>query len=209
MQQIEEKYDSNPCVCYYCGKPIRFKKFQQQIDQPKKFCCKKCIKNYQEETKDNVNNKDGFSSQTEKTIYTYLMFKYPNANITHNLKDIFPPYEIDICIDINFPIYIEYNGIFHCSKKQKGLFTRSIRKHQINDKIKKEELCQNRKFKMIRIWSEIGIYSKQDIFNKVLIELAKEIDNINKNSIDNNIGLCTEMVIDLNGDIHPCRETFK
>ena len=68
-----------------------------------------------------------FSSQTERTIYTYLSLHYPTAILSHNIKDVYEPYEIDFSIQLlEQLIYIEFNGVLHCSNKSKNLFSNSL-----------------------------------------------------------------------------------
>lgn len=202
LEDLKKNYDHHPAICYYCGKPLSFKKFYKQYELPKKFCSKKCKKSFIEETNEDINEKNyEFSSQTEKAIYTFLTLNYPNYVIKHNLKDVFPPYEIDLLIETKeFPIYIEYNGVLHCTRKLKGSMDRVVQKRRINDNIKKNEICCDRQQKMIRIWSEIGIYSKPDIFNIALKQLKNDIDILISNNIAG--GKCIEIIIDKNGTIH-------
>lgn len=206
LSELEKNYDSDPAICYYCGKPLNFKRFYQQYDLPKKFCSKKCKSNYTKETGDTDNQKGEFSSQTEKTIYTYLILQYPNAVITHNLLEVFPPYEIDFCLETpTGPLYIEYNGSLHCTRKQKGVFKRTVQKHQINDKIKKIELCRVRRHNLIRLWSEIGLYSNPKLFNIALKELKNSIDDVIEDSIN---ASCTEIIVDKYGELHKYMEEY-
>lgn len=203
IENLEKNYDLHPIICYYCGKPLKFKKFYEQYEMPKKFCSKKCKNSYIKETNDDSlkNNKE-FSSQTEKAIYTFLTLQYPDYVIKHNLKDVYPPYEIDLCIETKeFPMFIEYNGILHLKTNSHNL------KCKINDKIKKIEICQNRQQKMIRLWSEIGIYSKPLIFNEALKKLKEEIDILIKNNIKG--GKCIEIIIDRNEEFHRYSEDFR
>ena len=209
IENLEKNYDMHPVICYYCGKPLTFKKFYEQYEIPKKFCSKKCKNYYIKETNDNslINNEE-FSSQTEKAIYTFLTLQYPSYIIKHNLKDIYPPYEIDLCIEtIYFPVFIEYNGTLHYTSKKKGILKKDIQKRQLNDKIKKIEICQNRQQKMIRLWSEIGIYSKPEVFNEALKRLKEEIDILIKNNVDG--GKCIEIIIDKNEEFHRYVEDFR
>ncbi|HOD61717.1 MAG TPA: hypothetical protein PKG96_06400 [Bacilli bacterium] len=206
LVDLEKNYDHNPAICYYCGKPLSFKKFYSQYELSKKFCCKKCKSNYLNETGDSKEDTTEFSSQTEKTIYTYLTLQYPSRCITHNLLDVFPPYEIDFCIlNEDEPLYIEYNGSLHCTRKQKGIFKRTVQKHQINDRIKKIELCENRKHSLIRLWSEIGLYSNPNLFNSALKKLSKTIDD---NLNNPNIIQCNEIIVDKYGEFHEYVEQY-
>ena len=77
----------------------------------------------------------------------------------------------------------------------------------MNDKIKKDELCQNRQLKLIRLWSEIGIYSKPEVFNEALKRLKEEIDILIKNNVDG--GKCIEIIIDKNEEFHRYVEDFR
>lgn len=207
ISELEKNYDAHPVVCYYCGKPLKFKKFYQQFEASKKFCSKKCSKLYHEEMHESENDKEEFSSKTEKIIYTYISLQFPNFEIKHNLNDVFPPYEIDMCVESNVgSIYIEYNGSLHCTRKQRGSFTRIVEKKKINDFLKKTEICKNRRGKMIRLWSEIGLYSNPIIFNRALEELKLELSNIISHYSEN--GWCVEIVVDRCGEIHKYTETF-
>lgn len=202
IENLEKNYYSHPVVCYFCGKPLSFKKFYSQYETPKKFCSKKCKKLYIKETNDILNTEEEFSSQTEKAIHTFLTLQYPDYIIKHNLKDVYPPYEIDLCVETKeFPIYIEYNGNSSHRSRSHNL------EYQINDKIKKDELCQNRQLKLIRLWSEIGIYSKPLIFNEALKKLKEEIDILIKNNVGG--GKCIEIIIDRNEEFHRYVEDFR
>lgn len=208
ITKLESNYDLNPMSCYFCGKPLSFKKYYNQYEQSKKFCSKKCLNRYISETNDNLNNTEKFASKSEKIIYTYLTLQYPDINITYNLRKIFPPYEIDFCINSNIgPIYIEYNGSLHCTKKERGVFKRTVQKHKINDKIKKLEICKNRQQTMIRLWSEIGLYSKPDIFNEALKKLKEEIDLQLKS--ESYGGKCIEIILDKNLDFHRYIDNYR
>lgn len=202
IENLEKNYYSHPVVCYFCGKPLSFKKFYSQYETPKKFCSKKCKKLYIKETNDILNTEEEFSSQTEKAIHTFLTLQYPDYIIKHNLKDVYPPYEIDLCVETEeFPIYIEYNGNSSHRSRSHNL------EYQINDKIKKIEICQNRQLKLIRLWSEIGIYSKPLIFNEALKKLKEEIDILIKNNVGG--GKCIEIIIDRNEEFHRYVEDFR
>ena len=202
IENLEKNYYSHLVVCYFCGKPLSFKKFYSQYETPKKFCSKKCKKLYIKETNDILNTEEEFSSQTEKAIHTFLTLQYPDYIIKHNLKDVYPPYEIDLCVETKeFPIYIEYNGNSSHRSRSHNL------EYQINDKIKKDELCQNRQLKLIRLWSEIGIYSKPLIFNEALKKLKEEIDILIKNNVGG--GKCIEIIIDRNEEFHRYVEDFR
>ena len=206
--KLESNYDKNPITCYLCGKPLSFRKYYSQYEKSKKFCSKKCLKNYVNEIEDELSNSEKFASKTEKIIYIYLTLQYPDINITYNLREIFPPYEIDFCINsVNGPVYLEYNGSLHCTKKEKGVFKRTVEKHKINDKIKKLEICKNRQQTMIRLWSETGLYSKPKLFNEALKKLKKEID-IQLNSL-NYHGKCVEIIVDKNHDFHRFVEDYR
>jgi len=111
---------------------------------------------------------------------------------------VYPPYEIDMCVETNkFPIYLEYNGTFHQPNS---------RKKQLNDKIKKDELCVRRQLKLVRLWSEIGIYSRPSVFNEALKKLKEEIDTLIKNNISG--GKCIEIVVDKNEEFRRYTEEF-
>lgn len=146
-----------------------------------------------------------FSSETEKIIYSYLTFKYPYYVIKHNIIDVFAPYEVDMCIETeNFPIFFEYNSSLHYVRTS-GKLKNSTEKHQLNDVIKKNEICNNRQHKLIRLWSAIGLYSRPDTFEKALKQLKIDIDYlINAN---NSYGQCIDIVV--NKDCSIWRENLK
>ena len=200
ITKLENNYDSNPFYCSHCGKPLTFKKFYKQFEFEKKFCCKKCASQYPEVE---VNK---FSSETEKTIYAFLSLTLPQYNIKHNITDIFPPYEIDMCIETeHFPVFLEFNGTLHYPRKN-GYLTKSTVKHQINDKIKKIEICKNRQQKMIRLWSSSGLYSKPEIFEECLNLVLDSINYLIK--ANNDYGQCIDVVY-TGKDIYRYKEKFK
>lgn len=186
ITKLENNYDSNPSYCSHCGKSLTFKKFYKQFECDLKFCCKKCASHYP----DIEINK--FSSETEKIIYTFLSLSLPQYSIRHNITDVFPPYEIDMCIETeNFPIFFEYNGTLHMARKN-GTLNKSTAKRQINDKIKKTEICKNRQQKMIRLWSNKGLYSKPTIFEECLNLVLENINYLIKTN--HSYGQCIDVV---------------
>lgn len=205
ISELEEEYGKNPALCYQCHKPIKFKKFYEQFDNPHKYCCKKCRASSTEiDDKPEISMK--FSSETEKIIYTYLTYKYPYYIIRHNIVDMFPPYEIDMCIETEHEnIYIEYNSNLHLPKN--GKLQKSSERHQLNDAIKKLEICENRQCKLIRVWSKSGLYSKPDRFNDVLLALKREIDYLI--NARNAYGQCLDLVVERDGEIFRYNSKFK
>jgi hypothetical protein len=201
IQDLEKVYEKNPAYCSNCNKVLTFKKFYNQLDNPNKYCSKKC----KESLLSNnliVENYNDFSSETEKIIYTYLAFNYPYYIIHHNIKDIFPPYEIDICIETeNYPIYIEFNSQLHYSTSIKG------EKHQLNDIIKKQLICDKNQNKLIRLWSKGGLYSKPIIFSNALNLMKQELNYLI--NAKNTYGQCIDIVVDKNGEIFRYNEKFK
>lgn len=209
VETLEKKYEHNPVVCFYCGKPLTFKKYYKQLEKPKRFCCKKCEKNYLLEMPNELDKCNEFSSQTERTIYSYFSLQYPIAIISHNVKDVYPPYEIDFAIKLdNKVIFIEFNGSLHCTKKNKDSDNRVINKHQLNDKIKKNLICCTNKQILIRLWSEIGLYSAPKTFEKALTELKDTIDNTFEFHCCKDYGYCVELIVDKNHDLHKIVEKF-
>lgn len=190
IKKLFDTYQDNPVNCFVCNKSLTFRKYLNQFSNSRFYCSKKCRE------KDHFHNKgNSFASNTEKAIYTYLTLSYPNSNRQHNIKDLIPPYEIDFSVD---DIYIEYCGSFHFSTKKKGM-ERKIEKTKLNDKKKRDLICKEIKSTIIRIWAEIGLYSRPELFNKVLKELKKQIDLVKMNSIK---GICIEICIDRDEQIH-------
>ena len=174
----------------------------QQINNEYKFCSKICSKKFYDETKKDKNIKP-FCSETEKTFYTFLTLNYSSYTILHNDKELIKPYEIDFILNKNdgsTPIIIEFNSVFHLSKVTNN--ERKLIKNKINDKEKKKIVCEKLKYRMIRIWSEIGLYSHFETFNKVLNILKGNIDTITNNSV------CIDIIIDKDEIIHVNREYF-
>lgn len=188
IEKLENNYDSNPSYCYHCGKPLTFKKFYQQFNNSKKYCSKKCSNNQ------SLEEKREFASETEKIIYIYLSLSFPQYRLEHNIIDLLPPYEIDMCLYTdNFPIYIEYNSSLHMINEKSNKLKKTTEKYKINDVIKKEEICNKRQQKMVRLWSKNGLYSRPDIFGRCLEILYNEIIYlINSN---NNYGQCLEIIV--------------
>lgn len=204
LRHLEKHYELNPSTCDYCGKDINFKKFYSQIENDNKFCSKKCKSIYE----NNIGNVklQKFSSSTEKIIYLYLLYKYPNYIIRHNIVDDFPPYEIDMSILTDeFVIYVEYNSSLHLPKT--GKLCKSTQKHQINDEIKKSEICKTRQQKLVRLWSKTGLYNKPDKFNYALTILNREIDYLI--NAKNKYGQCIDIVIEKTGEIITSNTKYK
>lgn len=200
--ELIDKYDKNPVKCAECGKTLTFKKFYKQLDNPFKYCSKKCLKNNEDH---NITN--NYKSETEKIIYAYLLFKFPKYIIRHNITDIFPPYEIDMCLHTDtLPIYIEHNSSLHQPRKNGKLKKASI-KHCLNDKIKKEEICNNRQQKLVRLWSKGGLYNKPELFSEALKLLKFEIDYLI--SANNPYGQCIDIVVEKDGAVSKFNTKFK
>lgn len=202
IQNFEKEYDKNPARCTNCNKVLSFKKFFNQIDSANKYCCKKCKESL---TSKNIiiENCIDFSSETEKIIYIYLAFTYPQYILKHNIKEKeFSPYEIDICVETtNYPIYLEFNSQLHYSSTKKG------EKHQLNDVIKKQLVCKTNQNKLIRLWSKGGLYSKPLIFNSALINIKNEINYlIASNTL---YGQCIDIIVEKDGKISRYSEKFK
>lgn len=201
IKDLEKEYDRNPAFCSECGKILSFKKFYEQFDNPYKYCSKKCkiVTSIQEEYI------TPFSSETEKTIYAYLTLQYPYYIIKHNVS--FLTYEIDMNIQTpNMSIWIEYNGQFHMQKKNKKL-ENAVKRHQVNDIIKKNEICDNMQQKLIRIWCK-GLYSRPILFNDCLMQLK---DQINYLVTANNLyGQCIDIIADTSDNKVYCyKEKYK
>lgn len=202
LNSLIKNYEDHPVICSYCGKAISSKKYMQQINNDYKFCTKVCSKKFYQETKKDKNIKP-FCSETEKTIYTFLTLNYPEYIILHNDKELVKPYELDFIIEKptdKTPIVIEFNSVFHLSKVTNN--ERKLLKNKINDKEKKKIICNELKYKMIRMWSEIGLYSHFETFNKALNLLKSNIDTISNGSV------CIDIIIDKDENIHVNREYF-
>lgn len=209
IENLEKNYVHNPAICFFCGKPLSFKKYYKQYDKSKKFCSKKCEKSFLLEMPDEKIETNEFSSQTERTIYTYLSLHYPTAILSHNIKDVYEPYEIDFSIQLlEQLIYIEFNGVLHCSNKSKNSSSRHINKCQLNDKIKKNLICNENKQALIRLWSEIGLYSSPNTFDRALVELKTIIDNTFNFHCNKDYGYCVELIVDKNHELHKLVEKF-
>lgn len=213
IKNLEKNYIHNPVICFYCGKPLTFKKYYKQFESPKRFCSKKCEKAYNEEAPNCKLNSysNNFCSQTEKAIYTYLTLQYPIDIITHNLKEVhFEPYEIDFAIQRDdMLIYIEFNGALHCTtRKKRNSSERTLNRHKLNDKIKKELLCNEQQKVLVRLWSEIGLYSSPETFDRALLELKIAIDNTFNFHCNKDYGYCLDIVVDKRHHIYKDAEKF-
>lgn len=190
IDTLFKRYQNTPIYCDHCKKQIPFKKWVLQFHQHRYFCSKKCRERANFDPGENK-----FASKTEQAIYVYLTLEYPNSIVRHNIRDFIPPYEIDFSID---DIYIEYCGNFHFSKKGKDNI-RKIEKTKLNDKKKKDLICVSNKKKLIRVWAEIGLYSRPKLFNCVLKILKNRICEAMES---NNVADCLEICIDKDEKIH-------
>lgn len=203
ITKLEKNYDNNPLTCSTCGKDLTFNRYFKQFEFDKKFCSKKCASHFP----DNIGEDNKFASETEKIVYAFLSLSLPQYEISHNIKDVFPPYEIDMCIKTpDFNIYIEYQGSLHFPRANTNKQSKSTIKHQINDKIKKMEICCNRQEKMVRLWSSSGLYSKPDAFEECLDVLLDSIEYLIK--AKNTYGQCIDIVYTGN-EIYRYKEKFK
>lgn len=204
IKDLEKEYDRNSAFCAHCGKVLTFKKFYSQFDNPYKYCSKKC----KLISLPNIENEiiPKFSSETEKTIYAYLTLQYPCYVIKHNVP--FLTYEIDMCMEVpDLTIWIEYNGQFHMPRNNTNKLENAVKKHQLNDIIKKNEICDNMQQKLLRIWCK-GLYSRPVLFNNCLLKLKDQINYII--SANNSYGQCIDIIADTtDNEIYCYKEKYK
>jgi very-short-patch-repair endonuclease len=198
FSELLKKYQKKPEVCAYCGKPIIFKDFVRQYDQDRKYCSKNC---YTLSKKEFKQVKSGFGSITEEVIYNFLVQNYPDQKIRHNVTDIINPYELDFVID-KYKLVIEFNGRLHYVNKYGD---KRGRRTKLND-TKKKKMLLMQGYCVCRLWSEIGLYTRPDLFQKALFTLKEQIDKCLKNpqrcgqaidilvSIDENINIIKDSV---------------
>lgn len=191
FEDLLRKYRKKPCICAYCGSPIPFKEFVNQYDQDFKFCDRRCFHKYQSSLK--PIDKE-FSSQTERLIFEFLTQNYSNEKIDHNINDLIPPYEIDFLF-IEKHIVIEYNGTLHYTSKYGD---KKSRKTKLNDRKKRNIICKDIHYKLIRIWSEVGLFTRMDLFDKVLVVLKDVIDYV---MVENCFGKCNDIIVKSDGTI--------
>ena len=167
------KYNSHPSVCSYCGKLLTIQRYIQQFEYSNRFCNKRCKTSF---IKTSTASEDKFSSETEKLIYNRLIVRYPDEDILHNVKDLIFPYEIDFFFKTK-SLVIEYNGTLHFDNKRRGK-TNKTKRIKTNDIKKRNIICLTKNLKLIRIWSELGLFTRRKLFNRVLEILYKEINKI-------------------------------
>lgn len=190
IDNLFRNYKSIPVKCDCCGKSIPFRKWVLQFHQSKKYCSKKC--------REKCNFKgvgENFASKTEKAIFVFLALSYPNSSLRHNIKDFIAPYEIDFAVD---DIFVEYCGNFHFSTKRKGL-ERKVEKTKLNDKKKRDLICIDNNRSLIRIWAEIGLYSRPRLFNLVLKILKHKLNELMESGAKS---VCIEICVDKDEKIH-------
>jgi len=168
FKELLAKYQKKPEVCAYCGEPLPFREFVKQYEQDKMFCSRTCQTKAKKQT---INTKDIFRSGTEEVIYNYLIQQYPNIPIRHNVVDILESHELDFVMD-DHKLVIEYNGTLHYTKK---LGEKRQRRTKLND-AKKRKLLNNNGYCLCRLWSQLGLYERPELFNKALCVLKKIID---------------------------------
>jgi len=188
FNELLRKYKRKPDICSYCGAPISFREFVTQFEQEHKFCCKKCFRAFKQEKKARVDT-DKCRSGTEEVIYRFLSTTYPNIDIRHNVNDLIPPYELDFVCEKE-RIAIEYNSIFHYYPKFGD--KKKCRRAKLNDKKKKTLVCKELNWNMVRLWSEIGIYSKPALFELALQEIKKAVDLLRSSSC---LGRCIDIIV--------------
>lgn len=101
-------------------------------------------------------------------------------------------------------IWFEYNGSLHAKFNTHNL------KCKINDKIKKIEICKNKQEKLVRLWSNRGLYSRPEIFEEGLYKVKEMIEYLIK--ANNSYGQCIDIVITFNKNnyhIDIFKEKFK
>lgn len=192
FEELLQKYKKKPVLCSYCGKPLTFKEYVAQFDQENKFCTKKCFYKY----KDSKETKDlkKFNSLTEKVIFNYLSEKYPDKDIEHNVDYLIPPYEVDFVFTKD-KLVIEYNGTLHYSSKYGK---RKCKKTKFNDKKKKKIICNDLGWNLCRLWSTIGLYTREHLFRQALKVLKENIDGLIKSHC---YGNCIDIIILKDGSI--------
>ena len=204
---INKIYNNNPVKCKMCGKEITLKKYYKQFENEYKFCSKGCEKEFLKEYNLKCNPKLLFSSQTEKILFTYLYLSLPQVELEHNLRTLIPPYELDIVGKTIFgeTIVIEYNGSLHYKNCTK--YSKKIEKRIINDNIKVDKICNEKKLKLLRICSELGIYSKKELFKEILLEIKESIKYLIKiGKVP--YGICYDIIINKEEKIFITERTF-
>ena len=192
------KYKRHPKVCSFCGKPIELNVYIDQYGQDRFFCNDTCLKEFTILiNKDSI--VDTFSSKTEYVIYNNLKKWYPNLYIDHNVKDLLVGYEVDIWIPEE-KIVIEYNGIFHFNKNSKKT------NNKLNDRKKRKMICDNLQYRLVRIWSSVGVFSRPELFTEILGELKTIIDMLLNTTI---YSCCYDIVVNINDNDSFIVETYK
>jgi very-short-patch-repair endonuclease len=192
FEELLQKYKKKPITCDYCGKPLSFKEFVSQFDQEYKFCTKRCFHTFKNITVSDENK--SFNSLTEKVIYKYLAEQYPHKTIFHNVEYLIPPYELDFI----FPeekLVIEYNGTLHYTSKYGK---KKNKKTKFNDQKKKKLVCDEMVWRMCRLWSTIGLYTREEYFKSALAALKEGIDKLLECP---SYGDCVDIVVLKNGDL--------
>lgn len=199
FEELLHKYQKKPVICSYCGKPLIFKDYVKQYDQERKFCDKKC---YTLSKKENKPVKDSFSSITEEVIYNFLTQNYSNYEIRHNVTDIIEPYELDFVFD-HFKLVIEYNGRLHYTNRY---CEKRTRKTKLND-TKKKKLLVGMGYCVCRLWSELGLYTRPELFQRALCVLKENVDKCLINP--HRCGLVVDMLVSINENIEIREEKLK
>lgn len=197
--QLLQKYQKKPEICSYCGKPLVFKDFVRQYDQERKFCCKKC---FSSSKKENKPIRAEFSSITEEVIYNFLVQNYSNLALRHNVTDIINPYELDFVFD-ELKIVVEFNGRLHYNNRY---CEKRTRKTKLND-TKKKKLLVGMGYCVCRLWSELGLYTRPELFKRALSVLKCNLDKCLTNP--HRCGLVVDMLVSMDENINIIEEKPK
>lgn len=168
FKELLTKYQKKPEVCAYCGEPLPFREFVKQYEQDKMFCSKNCQNKARKQTTNNQT--DMFRSGTEEVIYNYLIQHFSDIPIRHNVMDILESHELDFVMDEQ-KIVIEYNGTLHYTKK---LGEKRQRRTKLND-AKKRKMLNNNGYCLCRLWSQLGLYERRELFDSALSVLKKAL----------------------------------
>lgn len=155
--------------CAYCGKQIDIS-LRKKNNNNRYFCNGTCRNRLLNSTKEIGGLFKGYNTSTWEKQVQDLLKKY-NIEFEANKRDLISSrYEIDIWLPQQ-KIAIELNGIWHYSSKPYGGDEEALRKKQLKDKIKKQEV-ENLGYKFFafedRNIKDVNLFFDDFIKNEIL-----------------------------------------
>lgn len=171
-REFYRQYVLNPKKCNHCGAPLNIHTYVRQFNNDYMFCSAECSNEFLKIKKSSDFVRKECKSSTELVILNFLKWKYPKMEIKNNVSDLLPPYEFDFTIPAINTV-IEFNGVYHFTECYGA---ERLARVQARDLRKKKDLCTKLNWNCISVCSPYGLYTRPNVFKKILSSIAMKID---------------------------------